>query len=127
MKLKSCSIFMLWFPSSPRVSWGEKWIIIGSGVFSHLTLVFVFILTCGLHQLRVQAVGDQRVGQVRKESLQRSGSSVHRHVHRHKVDAVIYKSKQRAGSHVILFQLQSAALFIRKPAPPGQSIWITRI
>lgn len=74
------------FLSSPRVSWGELWIIIGSGA-----LVFVFILTCGLHQLRVQAVGDQRVGQVSKESLQRSGSSVHRHVHRHKVDAVIYK------------------------------------
>lgn len=55
----------------------------------------MFILTGGLHQLRVQTVGDQRVGQIGEESLQRSSSSVHRHVHRHEVDAVIYRDTER--------------------------------
>jgi len=47
------------------------------------------LLTCGLHQLRVQAVGDQRVGQVGEERLQGPGSGVHRHVHHHEVDTVV--------------------------------------
>lgn len=54
----------------------------------------VFILTCGLHQLWVQAVGDQRIRQVSKESLQRSGNSIHRHIHRHKVNTVIYRERE---------------------------------
>lgn len=54
----------------------------------------VFLLTCGLHQLRVQTVRDQWVGQVGEESLQRSGSGVHRHVHHHEVDTVIYEKEK---------------------------------
>lgn len=50
-----------------------------------------FILTCGLDQLRVEAVGDERFREIGEESFQRSGGGVDGHVHHHEVDAVVCK------------------------------------
>lgn len=52
-----------------------------------------FILTCGLDQLRVEAVGDERFREISEESFQRSGAGVDGHVHHHEVDAVICKQQ----------------------------------
>lgn len=53
----------------------------------------MFILTCGLDQLRVEAVGDERLREVGEERLQRSGGGVDGHVHHHEVDAVVWKHR----------------------------------
>lgn len=66
-------------------------------------------LTCGLHQLRVQAVGDQRFREVSKEGFEGPRSSVDGHVHHHKVNALICRQSTGQRSLIHLRQSLEAA------------------
>lgn len=68
-----------------------------------------------------------RAGPQRKPSALRQQRSPPRPSPQSRCSDLQIKTEGRVTCYSVSWQLRSAALFIRKPAPPGQSVWITRI